>query len=311
MARETQEFLNRWKVKHRLSSAYHPSSNGRAELAVKSTKRLLRENIAPDGSLDTDKFVRAMLTKRNTPDADSRLSPAEILMGRKLNDSMPTIPKHIAVMSNPEVLPIWREAWAAREEAMRTKYTRNAEKLSAGAKQLKQLNTGDAVIIQNKYGRSPKRWERTGTVVEVRDFDQYIVKVHGSGRLTRRNRQFLRRYDQQPYYPSKLPDNYSSQEKSRKPGVEPPILPSPIPPTPSSSGEQAAPSPMATREEATTMQPEIEPPMQQGFETPRREVSRENRALEKLKDWNVKGKKENVIPATEGRALRSIKAQEN
>ena len=31
---------------HRLSSAYHPKSNGRAEVSVKSMKRLLRDNVA-------------------------------------------------------------------------------------------------------------------------------------------------------------------------------------------------------------------------------------------------------------------------
>ena len=38
-AAETQEFLERWGVRHRLSAAYHPSSNGRAEVVVKSMKR--------------------------------------------------------------------------------------------------------------------------------------------------------------------------------------------------------------------------------------------------------------------------------
>ena len=42
----TKEFLEKWNVKHRVSSAYFPQSNGRAEVAVKSTKRLLRSNIA-------------------------------------------------------------------------------------------------------------------------------------------------------------------------------------------------------------------------------------------------------------------------
>ena len=39
VVQETQDFLRRWGVKYRLSSAYHPSSNGRAKLAVKSTKK--------------------------------------------------------------------------------------------------------------------------------------------------------------------------------------------------------------------------------------------------------------------------------
>ena len=35
---ETQAFLDTWKVKHRLSSAHFPQSNGQAEVAVKSQR---------------------------------------------------------------------------------------------------------------------------------------------------------------------------------------------------------------------------------------------------------------------------------
>ena len=48
------------------------------------------------------------------------------------------------------------------------------------------------VSIQNQKGNKPTRWDCTGTVVEVRPNDQYMVKVDGSGRLTMRNRKFLR-----------------------------------------------------------------------------------------------------------------------
>ncbi len=34
----------------------------------------------------------------------------------------------------------------------------------------------------------------TGVVVEVKQFDQYVIRVDGSGRATLRNRQFLRKY---------------------------------------------------------------------------------------------------------------------
>ena len=40
IAKETEKFLRRWEVRHRISSAHFPSSNGRAELAMKCTKRL-------------------------------------------------------------------------------------------------------------------------------------------------------------------------------------------------------------------------------------------------------------------------------
>ncbi len=49
------------------------------------------------------------------------------------------------------------------------------------------------VQIQNQKGTDPKRWNKSGKVIERLDYDQYLVKVDGGGRLTRRNRRFLRK----------------------------------------------------------------------------------------------------------------------
>ena len=51
-------------------------------------------------------------------------------------------------------------------------------------------------MIQNQIPSSPrsKKWDRQGTVIATGDNDQYLVKVEGSGRLTLRNRRFLRRF---------------------------------------------------------------------------------------------------------------------
>ena len=46
-AASTQKFLKDWKVKFRLSSSYFPHSNQRAELGVKTAKRMLRDNLSP------------------------------------------------------------------------------------------------------------------------------------------------------------------------------------------------------------------------------------------------------------------------
>ena len=75
---ETTAFLENWGVIHRLSSAYFPQSNGRAEVAVKTAKRLLMDNTLPNGSLDTDKFLKALLIYRNTPDPATQMSPAQL-----------------------------------------------------------------------------------------------------------------------------------------------------------------------------------------------------------------------------------------
>ena len=60
-ARETEDLLKRWGVRHRLSSAYHPQSNGRAEVAVKPMKRLLLTHIDADGGFDTNSVAAGLL----------------------------------------------------------------------------------------------------------------------------------------------------------------------------------------------------------------------------------------------------------
>ena len=69
-----------------------------------------------------------------------------------------------------------------------------AERWTKHTKRLPPLRVGDFVRIQNQAGPHPLKWDKTGTVIEVRQFDQYIVKVDGSGRVTLRNRKFLRKY---------------------------------------------------------------------------------------------------------------------
>ena len=87
VASNTSHFLESWGVKHRISSAYFPQSDGRAEVAVKKVKRFLLSCIGPSGSLDNDKFLCGMLQLRNTPDKDCKVSPAQIIFGKPLRDS--------------------------------------------------------------------------------------------------------------------------------------------------------------------------------------------------------------------------------
>ena len=82
----------------------------------------------------------------------------------------------------------------SREDALRIRHMRIAQRLSAHTRHLPPLVVGDCVHIQNQTGPHPTKWDKTGTVVEVRQFDQYVVRVDGSGRVTLRNRKFLRKF---------------------------------------------------------------------------------------------------------------------
>ena len=191
---EGRRFLQQWGVAHRISAAYNPKSNGRAEVAVKAAKRLLLENTGPFGSLNTDHFLRGMLQLRNTPDPDCHISPAQIVFGRPLRDAFSFVSR-LEKFKNPNIRPTWREAWDYKEEALRQRFHRSAEKRDAHAHPLPTLNLGDRCYIQNQAGNFPKRWDRSGTVMEINDFDSYTLKVDGTGRVTRRNRKYLRKFE--------------------------------------------------------------------------------------------------------------------
>ena len=81
---------------------------------------------------------------------------------------------------------------------MAKRHVSHHEAWSEHTKKLAELQRGDKVFIQNQVGPNPRKWERTGTVVECKDHDQYTVKVDGTGRLTLRNRKFLRKLKLMP-----------------------------------------------------------------------------------------------------------------
>ena len=185
----TKEFLSTWDVEHRVSSAYNAESNGRAEVAVKSTKRLLMSNVDGRG-LDNDRFLRAMLTQRNTPDPDCQLSPSQILFGHPLRDAL-SFSKNLKKYSR--VSKRWKEAWRSKEDALRTRYIRNSEDMGS-RRALHPLKMGDRCHVQNQRGNYPKRWHSSGVIMETLPFDKYVVRIDGSRKLTTRNRRFLRLY---------------------------------------------------------------------------------------------------------------------
>ena len=182
-----QTFLKQWGVHHRLSSAFHPHSNARSEVAVRQAKRIIRENTDNSGVLDNDKFVRALLNYHNTPMKDINLSPAQIIYARNIKDHTPLIP------GKYEPREEWILTQERREELLSRRYELMGDRLKLGTKVLNKLKIGNIVSLQNQAGPRAKKWDKTGVIIEVLPFDQYRIRVDGSGRVTLRNRQFLRR----------------------------------------------------------------------------------------------------------------------
>ena len=251
VADTTSKFLRSWGVSHRLSSAYNPSSNGRAELAVKSVKRLMRKNVGPFGSLDTDRFLKAMLQFRNTPDPDCGVSPAEIVFGRPLRDNL----HFTEYLNRAKYSKLWQDAWAAKEEALRARFIRTSEDINRHARYLPPLTAGVKCFVQNQTGQHAKKWHHTGTIMEALPHDKYAVRIDGSGRVTVRNRQFLKEYTPpsltvpqiayNPMFPQNLGKerivNHGVTRNSNSPDLDTPCVESKDPLQSRSVGEEPTP----------------------------------------------------------------------
>ena len=307
MSYETQKFLANYGIKHRLSSVAFAQSNKRAELGVKSMKRLIRENTGSDGSLTNDRFLRALMTYRNTPDRDTGKSPAQVIFGRNLRDFLPS------PQTRYKPQPEWIMLREDREKALAKRAVSNMEKLNRNCRVLPKLAVGDSVLVQNQVGNHPSKWDITGVVVEVKEHDQYVVKVDGSGRMTLRNRKFLKKitpYSMTKHFKTIEDINQSPQEAPQPsvPAAEPPLTPRqapeaapaepdqspgargppdsnpdiPCPPSPSPQAVEQTPSP----EPAS---PALAPPEPPPATTAPRRSSRASKAPDKLQlSWNTK-----------------------
>ena len=133
-----------------------PHSNCTAEVGVKTVKRLITANTGTYSELDTHHFQHAILQYRNSPDPETKLSPAMCVFGRPIKDLIPILPGRYQPHNT------WHETMKAHEEALRNRHIIAAERWSEHTRRLPPLKVGDHVRIQNQVGPFPKKWDKTG-----------------------------------------------------------------------------------------------------------------------------------------------------
>ena len=175
-----RRFLLRWDVRHEMSSPHYPRSNGHAEAAVKTVKKIVLAASAR-GRLDEEQLDRGLLELRNTPREDGR-SPAQVLFGHPLRSGVPT--HHRAFAAE------WQRAAEVCEERAAVAHEKAVGYYNSSARRLPQLKIGSRVDLQDP---ATGLWNRVGVIVGVGQRRTYLVKT-ASGRVYWRNRRFLRPY---------------------------------------------------------------------------------------------------------------------
>ena len=203
----------------------------------------------------------AILQYRNTPDPNTNISPAMCVFGRKTRGFIPVIPRKYRPHET------WRETLKAREEALRKRHVRTAETWTEHSKRLPPLAVGDLVRVQNQTGPHPNKWDKTSSIVEVREHEQYAIKIDGSGRITLRNRKFLRKFS--PVHHDRpirsIYDDLAIRVTGQTPVVTPQLPDDPATPT----GHTPPPTVTSARTPQRKTTPDAVTPTTPGRDTPR------------------------------------------
>ena len=176
-SKQFQEFSKEWNFNLVTSSPRFPQSNGMAERNVQTIKNLYKK--AKDAGSDEQ---LALLEFRNSPIAGLNVSPAELLMGRRLQSTLPMLPSLLEQQCNKDT----KEKLLSRQTQQKYYYDKDA-------KQLPALKPKD--VVRFKY----KAFWKPAVVIDTHSAPRsYIIRT-ADGTILRRNRRHLRKtYEQRP-----------------------------------------------------------------------------------------------------------------
>ena len=95
-------------------------------------------------------------------------------------------------MSNHKDEPakVWTYTAGMREHSLSKRHARQRERLDEHIRRLPVLKVGDNVYVQYHFGNNLLRYDKSSKVLEVRPYNQYSIKVDGTGRITVRSTKF-------------------------------------------------------------------------------------------------------------------------
>ena len=160
--------------------------------AVEEMKKIIRANVSQAGVLDRPSAVSGLMMFRNTPRSPTNMSPAKMIFGQDMRDSLP--------MTKLNLKPDNRFDIEQRLREVREKKNENKKE---GKKESELLRPGQKVFVQHP---ATKRWTNTATVVNFGKNDrEYLVRDDETAKVQRRNRKFLRIQEVEPVAPPKQP----------------------------------------------------------------------------------------------------------
>lgn len=166
------EFAQDWNFQHITSSPRYPQSNGFIERQVQTVKDIMLK--AKKGNTDVNKALQSL---RATP-IDSYLpSPAELLLGRKIQSNIPTRSQH----QSPHKDEIYKRLQTRQNDQKRyfdEKHPTN----------LPPIQKGQDVRVQNQ---ETGRWEK-GRILSKRPEPRSYEVQTSSGHTLRRNRRHIK-----------------------------------------------------------------------------------------------------------------------
>lgn len=238
---EFKTFSQKWEFRHVTSSPGFPQSNGLAERSIQTVKLMLKK-CEEDG---TDPYL-ALLSLRNTSIDANLGSPAQLLMGRRLNDTLPVKQS----LLQPSLQTDARQMLVQRQQVQKTYHDRKALPLPHPA-----LHPGDPVRLMDPQTH---RWSKSGKVEQKCESPRsYIVEFDG-GRKLRRNRKHLLKTPEKVHVSPPLDDADDSDNVSNNVSDTPAASPDGDPGgavITDSSEKVLSPKPITTRSGRLVKQP--------------------------------------------------------